>query len=356
MCAAPQATRIWKRRRSARATPAPRQTPGGAPPSPPPRRLYSVRRFRGLPAQTSARHAQAARSKTAPRSPRPRVALAAAARAPRGRQLFVVVQGRGPHLAGTSTTAAAEWRLRPAASPAPNGGRHHGGLRHLPGRGAGRDWRARLVLPPVSPLLPPSCSCCTSQPARRSRRRAARATGASPPSTRRFCFPCITRWAEVENTCPFCKSRFSRLRRKRLAPKEALVGLDPLAELPGEYLDTQTVQQRNQVRAGRMCVCCCWLLGLGSLHPSQHVGVRWPAQPPPPPSCNPRKQRAAFQDPNFSAWIESLNCMLCGGGENEEQLVLCDGAPCARGGARGRVPISSRRSQPGARPPLADQT
>ncbi|KAL4423312.1 hypothetical protein ABPG77_006107 [Micractinium sp. CCAP 211/92] len=96
----------------------------------------------------------------------------------------------------------------------------------------------------------------------------------------RFCYPCIAKWAEIENSCPFCKKRFARLRRKRLAPRAALAGLDASAELPGVYLDTQQVEQRNQ--------------------------------------------RVAFEDPQFQQWLETVACLVCGGGDDEDQLLLCD--------------------------------
>lgn len=38
-----------------------------------------------------------------------------------------------------------------------------------------------------------------------------------------------------------------------------------------------------------------------------------------------RNQRAFFEDPTFQTWIDSLACVLCGGGDNEDQLMLCDG-------------------------------
>ncbi len=71
---------------------------------------------------------------------------------------------------------------------------------------------------------------------------------------RRFCFPCISKWAQIENSCPFCKQRFEQLRRKRLAPRSVLLaggGLDPNSQLPGTYVDCQQVEERNQVRR-----CC----------------------------------------------------------------------------------------------------
>ncbi|KAL4858297.1 PHD and RING finger domain-containing protein [Chlorella vulgaris] len=100
----------------------------------------------------------------------------------------------------------------------------------------------------------------------------------------RFCHPCIARWSEIENSCPFCKQRFKRLRRKRLAPRAVLLaggGLGPDSELPGVYEDSQDVEERNQ--------------------------------------------RVVFEDPAFQEWIEELSCMVCGGGENDDLLLLCDG-------------------------------
>lgn len=79
----------------------------------------------------------------------------------------------------------------------------------------------------------------------------------------RFCFPCISRWAEVENSCPFCKTRFSWLRRKRLAGRAALLAADPNAPLPGQYLESKAVEERNQVWSGhvwdaRVCALAFW--------------------------------------------------------------------------------------------------
>ena len=69
------------------------------------------------------------------------------------------------------------------------------------------------------------------------------------PPRHRFCFPCISKWSEIENSCPFCKQRFQQLRRKRLAPRRALLGVNTAGELPGTYLDCQPVEERNQVCA-----------------------------------------------------------------------------------------------------------
>lgn len=85
-----------------------------------------------------------------------------------------------------------------------------------------------------------ACLCLTGPCASTVLRLHASATLPAPPAG-------ISKWAEIENSCPFCKQRFARLRRKRLAPRAALAGLDAAAQLPGVYLDTHEVEQRNQV-------------------------------------------------------------------------------------------------------------
>lgn len=68
------------------------------------------------------------------------------------------------------------------------------------------------------------------------------------PAAASFCYPCIAKWSEIENSCPSCRARFGRLRRKRLPPRGALLGVDANGELPGTYLDSHAVEERNQVR------------------------------------------------------------------------------------------------------------
>lgn len=84
----------------------------------------------------------------------------------------------------------------------------------------------------------------------------------------KFCWSCISRWAEIETTCPFCKARFSQLRRKQLAPgAEAIAKSNPNSELPGIYIDTlQTLPERNQ--------------------------------------------RVVYEDPSFEQWIDSVLCLV----------------------------------------------
>jgi hypothetical protein len=98
----------------------------------------------------------------------------------------------------------------------------------------------------------------------------------------RFCWPCISKWSAIESRCPYCKERFSKVARKQLASSpSALVSTDPSGPLPGIVLEVEAVPERNQ--------------------------------------------RVVFEDPNFQQWIDSLLCTVCGTGEDEDQLLLCDG-------------------------------
>ena len=146
----------------------------------------------------------------------------------------------------------------------------------------------------------------------------------------RFCWPCISRWAEIETTCPFCKARFSQLRHKQLAPgADAVARSNPNTELPGIYVDTlQALPERNQVRhpaaagmravagwrrrllgtAGHAAGSCVLARRAAAAHSASlpfffAVGLRlrlWPAPP----------QRVVYEDPNFQHWIDSVLCLV----------------------------------------------
>jgi len=69
---------------------------------------------------------------------------------------------------------------------------------------------------------------------------------------RRFCFPCIVRWAEIENRCPFCKARFRGVRRKLLEPASpAAAGSSPrwsaVRELPGTVVEVLRRKSNSHV-------------------------------------------------------------------------------------------------------------
>ncbi|KAK9829772.1 hypothetical protein WJX72_007809 [[Myrmecia] bisecta] len=119
-----------------------------------------------------------------------------------------------------------------------------------------------------------------------------------------FCHPCITQWAEIETRCPFCKSRFTQIQRKRL-DLDALAdaGDDALGEgdgdavirqrWPGTVLETTVVPERNQRNAAE-----------GQL---------------------PEDGDEFEEDP-----MDTVYCTECGDGGDEACLLLCDGCdrPC----------------------------
>jgi hypothetical protein len=102
----------------------------------------------------------------------------------------------------------------------------------------------------------------------------------------RFCFLCIIKWSETENTCPFCKVRFTCIAKKRLNPGQEDAEEDAsnstLQQLSGRVLDRCVVQKKTQ---------------------------RW--QP----------------DDQTLAFLDGLLCQMCGCGEDEDHLMICDRKP-----------------------------
>ena len=84
----------------------------------------------------------------------------------------------------------------------------------------------------------------------------------------RFCGPCILRWASVESTCPFCKSRFKSVRLPEGSPSKG----------KGKNI---AIPERNQSKA------------------------------------------TEDGEGGWDAW-ENLVCMECGGGDEDELMLLCD--------------------------------
>lgn len=101
----------------------------------------------------------------------------------------------------------------------------------------------------------------------------------------RFCFPCIWQWSKTENKCPFCKTRFICLTNKKLDQETAECDDGPLQALAGEVLGRHMIADRQQ---GYM--------------PEEDL---------------------------LSAFLENLRCHVCGGQQDAEQLLICDG--CSHG-------------------------
>ncbi|KDD72616.1 hypothetical protein H632_c3120p0, partial [Helicosporidium sp. ATCC 50920] len=104
-------------------------------------------------------------------------------------------------------------------------------------------------------------------------------------SMTRYCHPCITRWSEIENRCPMCKLRFTVVRLKKLVRDGGPLEPGPDGVLPGVVLESTSVVESNQ--------------------------------------------RVVYEDPTFVSWLDELSCGICHTGENEDQLMICDG--CAMG-------------------------
>ena len=96
----------------------------------------------------------------------------------------------------------------------------------------------------------------------------------------RFCYTCICKWSEIESKCPFCKVRFSVLKRIHLS-SPLKCDSTPKGRLVGTLVSETTVPERDQ--------------------------------------------RVVFEDPTFLEWLNGLSCIICDGSEDEDRLLLCDG-------------------------------
>jgi hypothetical protein len=61
----------------------------------------------------------------------------------------------------------------------------------------------------------------------------------------KFCFSCIEKWADRENTCPLCKERFSKIERVHKPPSRKRKG-DSSSATPPRQRNTKRVKNRSQ--------------------------------------------------------------------------------------------------------------
>ncbi|CAL8466684.1 g6220 [Coccomyxa elongata] len=109
-----------------------------------------------------------------------------------------------------------------------------------------------------------------------------------------FCFPCISKWAEIESRCPFCKARFTTLTHKLLGDTLRSEDEDTAAGGSGEQgkvLQVLHVPERNQ----RV-----------ETEGGEYFGS------------------SDDDDP-----MDEVVCMECGAGDDESHLLLCDGCDSA---------------------------
>ncbi|KAK9916458.1 hypothetical protein WJX75_002842 [Coccomyxa subellipsoidea] len=105
-----------------------------------------------------------------------------------------------------------------------------------------------------------------------------------------FCFPCISRWAEIESRCPFCKARFTTITHKLLGKADPAAARQDQNDGQGsqdKILQVLPVPERNQkVDADG----------------AEYYGS------------------SDDEDP-----MDVVTCMECGSGDDESHLLLCDG-------------------------------
>ncbi|BDA41022.1 probable PHD and RING finger domain-containing protein 1 at N-terminal half [Coccomyxa sp. Obi] len=105
-----------------------------------------------------------------------------------------------------------------------------------------------------------------------------------------FCFPCISKWAQIESRCPFCKARFTTLTHK-------LLGDTPRSEDD----DTATGGSGEQ----------------GKVLQVLHI-----------PERNQRVEAEGgeyFGSSDDEDPMDEVFCIECGAGDDESHLLLCDG-------------------------------
>ncbi|GIM13587.1 hypothetical protein Vretimale_16664 [Volvox reticuliferus] len=143
----------------------------------------------------------------------------------------------------------------------------------------------------------------------------------------RFCFECISRWAETENRCPMCKERFIVIKRKRLP--SGLGGGDGGTNACGSGRPTGRKRSREEAAA------------TDGAHTDE---ISDDDDEDPDAGDGPRKRlRGTVVETRVvpdkkQTWrpaellalnLESLRCQVCNRGDDDEQLLLCDG--CDRG-------------------------
>ena len=66
-----------------------------------------------------------------------------------------------------------------------------------------------------------------------------------------FCFECIKRWSETENTCPMCKKRFNAIKRKLfIQPKNILKKNTNKLLDDEETIEIPDTNQVSEINAG----------------------------------------------------------------------------------------------------------
>lgn len=159
----------------------------------------------------------------------------------------------------------------------------------------------------------------------------------------RFCWPCITQWSERETRCPFCKQRFSQICRK------ALYLGDPHSEPPSKR------HKPNSAAADAALAAAAALAGNAAADEAageqQNSGSSSPSSPRGKlDGVVLETKRVAARDQVYmpegdvADFLQALHCMVCGGDENEEQLLICDGECTATESATAAAAAAIKKS------------
>ncbi|GLI65819.1 hypothetical protein VaNZ11_009442, partial [Volvox africanus] len=155
----------------------------------------------------------------------------------------------------------------------------------------------------------------------------------------RFCFECISRWAETENRCPMCKERFIVIKRKRLPPD--LPGNSAPQGVGGSGGGGGSTSASGSRRATGLKRSRDEAAATDGAHTND---VSDDDDEDPDAGDGPRKRlkgtvvetrivpdkKQTWQPAELLALnLESLRCQVCNRGDDDEQLLLCDG--CDRG-------------------------
>ncbi|KAF8066379.1 PHD and RING finger domain-containing protein [Scenedesmus sp. PABB004] len=145
-----------------------------------------------------------------------------------------------------------------------------------------------------------------------------------------FCWPCITTWADRETRCPFCKSRFTTLSRKAVRARGG-----------GAQEQQRPAKRRRRAGpggdggAGSRGDGAAGSDGAGSGDSDgSGDGEGGAAESPRGRVGGAALETRTYRTPRDQvyvpdaaslAFLESLRCAVCGGDEDEEQLLICDG-------------------------------
>lgn len=170
------------------------------------------------------------------------------------------------------------------------------------------------------------------------------------PYVFRFCWQCICHWADQETRCPLCKQRFATIKRK------AIYLGDPFADQPPgkrhKASNNSTSTSTSRHTAGDLTAAAAGSRAAavtaaaeaggggadgngGSSGDGSDGGCSAPESPKGQldgvvlevKRVAAKDQVFVYEgdDAQYADFLQALRCMVCGAGDNEEHLLICDG-------------------------------